>query len=370
MSGTNAEPEVLCTPKTWIESAARDQLGQVARMPNMVRVVGMPDLHPGVGSPVGAAFLSRRLIYPHLVGSDIGCGMSLWDTGLPLRKVKLDRIERRLDLEDGLPGEADRVLSEAGVEPTGHETSLGTIGGGNHFAELVRPERILDERAMRRLGANPDHAWLLVHSGSRGLGQEILRRHVARHGGKGVRPDDPAGREYLRAHDGAVRWARQNRELIAERFLSALGSKGRRLLDITHNSVQAHGEGQWLHRKGAAPGDRGPVVIPGSRGDSSFVVMPIGDGAANLASLAHGAGRKWARSEARGKLGAKADPKAMVRGRFGNRVICEDRALLFEEAPQAYKPISDVIAALTESQVARVLAETTPLLTYKTRRRV
>ncbi|MDD9941067.1 MAG: RNA ligase RtcB family protein [Myxococcales bacterium] len=363
-------PDVVATGKTWIESAALEQLRQVAGLPGMVRVVGMPDLHPGAGSPVGAAFLSDGLIYPHLVGSDIGCGMALWDTGLPLRKVKLDRLERRLDLEAGTPGAASIHLPAEGASPTGHEDSLGTIGGGNHFAELVKVERVLEQSTLRSMGADPGNAWLLVHSGSRGVGHAINRRHVAKWHAEGVEPDSDVGRSYLEAHDNAVRWASANRAVIAERFLAALGSQGRRILDIAHNSVQpdAGAQGHWLNRKGAAPTDSGPVVIPGSRGDLSFLVTPAGSGDRNLSSLAHGAGRKWARSEAKGKLGGKADPKALRRTRFGSRVICDDKALLFEEAPQAYKPAADVIAALVEAGMATVIAETSPLLTYKTRR--
>jgi release factor H-coupled RctB family protein len=185
-----------------------------------------------------------------------------------------------------------------------------------------------------------------------------------------VDPEGAAGVAYLGAHDNAVRWARANRRAVAARFEAALGASGRRLLDITHNSVQraAIDDPLWLHRKGAAPADAGPVVIPGSRGDLSYLVAPRGDGSRNLASLAHGAGRKWARADTKGKLGAKADANALQRTRFGSHVICESKALLFEEAPEAYKPIVTVIDALLDAGVISVIAELSPLLTYKTKR--
>jgi release factor H-coupled RctB family protein len=90
-----AEPDVLASRETWIESAAVEQLRSVARLPGVRRAVGMPDLHPGHGAPIGAAFAVEGLLYPHLVGSDIGCGMGLWVTDQPAHRLKLDRLEKR-----------------------------------------------------------------------------------------------------------------------------------------------------------------------------------------------------------------------------------------------------------------------------------
>jgi release factor H-coupled RctB family protein len=95
----------------------------------------------------------------------------------------------------------------------------------------------------------------------------------------------------------------------------------------------------------------------------------FGDGRLNLHSLAHGAGRKWQRSAAKGKLGKKADPALLRRTKHGGRVICEDKELLFEEAPEAYKGIEQVVSPLVEAGLVRVLATLVPVLTYKTRGR-
>src|SRR4029079_1734209 len=178
--------------------------------------------------------------------------------------------------------------------------------------------------------------------------------------------------EYLAQHDNALRWARGNRRLIATRMLEAVACDGTRVLDVFHNAVTPYpveGPDVWLHRKGAAPADQGPVVIPGSRGDLSYLVEPIGDGHANLHSLAHGAGRKWQRSAAKGKLGPKANSTLLRRTKLGGRVICEDKQLLFEEAPEAYKAIEQVVSPLVDAGCMRVLATLTPILTYKTRAR-
>lgn len=98
----------------------------------------------------------------------------------------------------------------------------------------------------------------------------------------------------------------------------------------------------WIHRKGAAPSDRGPLVIPGSRGTRSYVVVPQGDQEMNGRSVAHGAGRLWDRGKAREKgekrFGKTREGKETLRvTKLGSQVVCEDDELLFEEVPEACK---------------------------------
>jgi release factor H-coupled RctB family protein len=156
--------------------------------------------------------------------------------------------------------------------------------------------------------------------------------------------------------------------VIATRFFERLGLSGKQRLDICHNSVTAH-DGGWLHRKGAAPADKGVIVVPGSRGDLTYIVQPRLEGADRaLFSLAHGAGRKWSRSEAKAKLERKFTAADLERTKLGSRVICEDRELIFEEAPQAYKAIHQVIEDLKAASLIDVIATLRPLITYKTRR--
>ncbi|MWD61052.1 hypothetical protein GQE94_10290 [Escherichia coli] len=91
----------IASDDLWIESLAIQQLHTTANLPNMQRVVGMPDLHPGRGYPIGAAFFSVGRFYPALVGNDIGCGMALWQTDILTRKYNADKFEKRLsDLDD------------------------------------------------------------------------------------------------------------------------------------------------------------------------------------------------------------------------------------------------------------------------------
>ncbi|MGE8436427.1 MAG: RNA ligase RtcB family protein [Pseudomonas palmensis] len=361
---------LVAADDTWIEGKAIQQLETTARLGGMHRVAGMPDLHPGRGYPVGAAFFSVGRLYPALVGNDIGCGMALWRTDIPTAKLHLDKLEKRLgNLDLPLDETWQEAVASFGLPATGHERSLGTIGGGNHFAELQQLDENYDDAALAALGIERKHLLLLVHSGSRGLGEAILREQVDLFGHHGLEAGSEACTHYLGRHDGALRFAEANRQLIARRMLDRLRADGDVLLDINHNLVspaQVDGLDGWLHRKGATPSDQGAVVIPGSRGDYSYLVQPIAD-ERSLLSLAHGAGRKWMRSECKDRLASRYSVEQLSRTALGSRVICADRALIYEEAPEAYKAIDSVVGALREAGLVRVLARLKPVLTYKTR---
>ncbi|WDA42207.1 RNA ligase RtcB family protein [Erythrobacter sp. BLCC-B19] len=350
------------------DPAALDQLARTAAYDGMARVVALPDLHAGTGIAVGAAFWSPDRIWPHLVGSDIGCGMGLWETTGLLRKFRRDAASRRLTGLDGpWDGDGAAALAAAGLPPDLASPALGTIGGGNHFAEFLRVEKVADPERFAALGLSSDRVWLMVHSGSRGLGQAVLERHRQPDPARGIAAASPEARAYLAGHDAALGWAVVNRTVIAARFLRCLGMEGRQVLDISHNTVTRH-QGGWLHRKGAAPADGGPVVIPGSRGDFSYLVDPLPERADfALHSLAHGAGRKWSRKDAHARLSRRTTVAGLQITALGSAVICEDRRLIFEEAPEAYKDIGGVIADLEDAQLIRVIAKLRPLLSYKTR---
>ncbi|MEO0814518.1 MAG: RtcB family protein, partial [Myxococcota bacterium] len=201
------KPLIIRTPKSWIEGEAESQLEKVSRLPGMHRVVGMPDLHPGKGSPVGAAFFSTDRVYPYLVGNDIGCGMALLQTDAKSRALKLDKLERKVrrgDMEGPWDGDAMEWLERFDVQPAGYERSLGTVGGGNHFAELLRVKEVVDRPRFESAGLHDDRLLLLVHSGSRGLGEEILRGHVDQHQDSGLDVGSEAFEDYITKHDQAV----------------------------------------------------------------------------------------------------------------------------------------------------------------------
>lgn len=354
---------IIASEKSWIEGEAVRQLELTAAWPGMMQVVGMPDLHPGKGSPIGAAFITNGPVYPSLVGNDIGCGMGLWQTDLLTRKVKMDKLQAWMErFEDEPAGTDTEWVEEFGLIPTPHDASLGTIGGGNHFAELLRIEEIVSKDEWSATELDKEAIYLLAHSGSRGLGEEILRAHTSKHGASSMPMGDDS---YLQKHDFAVRWAKANRARIAKRVFDLIRAEGKPVLDVCHNCVVCLDQDRWLHRKGAAPSDQGLVVVPGSRGSLSYLVKPLGDGVENAFSLPHGAGRKWKRSDCKGRLEHRYSTEALKRTELGGRVICSDKDLLFEEAPEAYKSIATVVEDMTSRGFMKVIATLRPILTFK-----
>ncbi|NLT56578.1 MAG: RNA ligase RtcB family protein [Actinomycetales bacterium] len=361
-SPSPATVTVFASPTSWVESEAVDQCRRVANLDGMLHVAGMPDLHPGKGAPIGAAMAST-VLYPFLVGSDIGCGIAVFP--VRLRRAVPQRLADRFpDLDRGLDPRRDAghpAWSVVTDVPRDHVEGLGTVGRGNHFVELARIERVLAAEHTARLGLADGDLVLIVHSGSRGLGERILRSHTDRHGAGPA--DDPVA--YLAAHDAAVRWASLNRRVIAARVAVALGTDpGDPVVDQCHNLVEVVG-GAYLHRKGAAPGDDHDVLVAGTRGTRSYLVAAHAGPEANH-SVAHGAGRKMSRADALRRGRAKNTVEELRRTPLGSLVVCGDRRLLFEEAPSAYKRIEQVIADLVGHGLATPVATTVPLVTYKT----
>jgi len=229
---------LIASKENWIEGEAVRQLEATAKLPGMKKVVGLPDLHPGKGAPIGGAFFSEGIFYPYLIGNDIGCGMGLWHTNLKRHKAKIDRWMKKIpDLESQCHQDHSQWLSESGLTSSPWDCALGTLGGGNHFAELQAIQSIEDKAQCDRLGLNKNDLILLVHSGSRGLGEEILRAHVDRFKNAGLLEDSDEAKDYLERHDHAVAWARANRALIAHRFMHALGARGKLVTDLAHNTI-------------------------------------------------------------------------------------------------------------------------------------
>lgn len=356
--------------ESWVEGAALAQLRNSAMLEGMVIGAGFPDLHPGKGIPVGVALLNRDRVYPHLVGSDVGCGVGLWKTSLKATKIKQDKWVRSLSsLEEAWQGDKENWLAAYELVPSPWDKALGTIGRGNHFAELQKVEKVYCEKSFAQCSLEKNQLLLLVHSGSRGRGESLLRSHTDIHGGAGILATEEPCTSYLQEHNRAVTWAEANRALIAKRFCEQLKSDAQLVLDNCHNSVteiDSPDLSGWLHRKGAAASENGPLVIPGSRGHFSYLVEPSGNQDKNLFSLAHGAGRKWNRSSCRERLKSRFSPKTLMQTDFGCRVICNDRELLYQEAPQAYKSIDRVIEMMVQDNLIKVIATLRPLVTYKT----
>ena len=354
------------------EGEALKQLQRAASLPSMVAAAGFSDLHPGKGYPIGAAFFSTNMIYPYLLGNDVGCGISLFATTLKKAKFKLEKAFKHLNgLAEPWDGNTNAWLLKFGIiDTTGLRTGLGTIGSGNHFAELQVVEEILNPAYCESAGIRKDNLYLLVHSGSRHHGELLLRAHINKYKDAGLQIGTPEATAYVNQHATLYHWAQANRALIAERLLDQLNAVPALVTDVPHNFVQSTTIGSqlgWLHRKGAAPANTGVVPIPGSRGTLTYLVLPVAKDE-YLHSIQHGAGRKWSRADCEDRLKNRYTAESLTRTEIGSRVICEDKQLLYEEAPMAYKNIERGIEAIQQEGLATVVATLRPVLTYKVRR--
>jgi len=368
-----SEPQVrlVASPGTWIEDEAVRQLHFCARLDGMRHVTGLPSLYTGKTYPVGAAFVTEEFIYPTLIGPDVGCGMGLFKTDLRPDKVSLnDWAETPFELEHPWHEDVSKMLAAAKLNPTEFDADLGMLGGAGHFAELQMVERIQDRVAASGMGIDAADLLLLVHTGSHRLGQSVFENYVEQHGTSGLATDSDEATDYLMQHDRAVRWAEASRRLVAQRFLEGLSAKGKRLLDTVHNRIACRrdaGGKVWVHRRGAVPAE-GPVVIAGTRGTFSYLVQACPQRAEHTWSLAHGAGRKWSRTESRARMRERFQRAELEETGLGGRVVCADRGLLYEEAPGVYKNIETIMADLVGAGLVSVVATLRPVLTYKTRR--
>jgi len=348
---------VIDSPNLWIEGEAVRQLNKASELEGMQRVVGLPDIHPGKGYPIGAAFLSKDVLHPILVGNDVGCGMQFSRLNISGSKLKPEKLASKMEGLD-TPWDIDYVqkyLKDKEIEGTGFEKSLSTVGAGNHFIEAQIVHEILDPDWAEKLSSN---LYLLVHTGSRGLGESIFHEVAAKHEAKGLPIDSEEGRNYLKQHDNAVKWARANRTLCGQRVAEAFNTDIKCLLDSTHNSVTVTGD-EALHRKGAAPATDDLLVVPGSRGDLTYLVQPI-PSEKSLFSVAHGAGRKMSRLE----TFERSDSNWQVNP-WGGRVVCGDNKVAKEEAPGGYKKVATVVQALIDHGLVKVIATLRPVVTFK-----
>jgi tRNA-splicing ligase RtcB len=317
-------------------------------------------------------------LYPNAVGGDIGCGVAAmaFDGEATLldneraaaailaglcRAVPLIRHSRKSNRR--LPETLDSsVLSSAHLEALkqGEGTlQLGTLGRGNHFIELQADET--------------ERLWLMVHSGSRGMGQAIRDHQLGqcsagRNGLRFLAADSTAGHAYLQDLTWALEYAEANRLAMVHAVRDVLQGVLGILADeasyvsCNHNHVRREthfGEPVWVHRKGAmsaAEGERG--LIPGSMATHSFHVEGRGCQEA-LSSSAHGAGRRLSRTEARHRLSAKDVTRELRGVWFDHRLAPRLR----EEAPSAYKDIDEVLQS--QHELVRIVRTLRPLLSFK-----
>jgi tRNA-splicing ligase RtcB len=423
-----------------------DQACNVAHLPGIVDAsLAMPDMHEGYGFPIGgvAAFrLDEGVVSPGGVGYDINCGVRLMRTDLRVSELggRLKQLVNQLqrDIPAGVgsegaiktlaPKELDNVLvrgagwaveqgfgededlehTEAGgclegadpdvLSPRAKERGrpqVGTLGSGNHFAEVQRVDEVYLPDEAAAMGLREGGLTVLLHSGSRGLGYQVCddalqeMHHAARR--YGIELPDPqlvsvpfASREggrYLAGMRAAANFAWANRQVmmvLIERALARIFGGDRRSLgfrlvyDVAHNiaKVEDHTvDGRpvrvVVHRKGATrafppghpevPADYRevgqPVLIPGDMGRASFVC--VGTQRAmqeTFASAAHGAGRMLSRTAARRAGHGRDITRELAEG--GVIVAARSKKILAEEMPEAYKDAADVVGALKLSGIA------------------
>ena len=367
--------------KIWtrdIEHEAIAQLLNVAALPIIFsHVAAMPDVHVGIGATVGSVIPTKQAIIPAAVGVDIGCGMNAVRTSLKaaqlpdtLRHLR-SAIERRIPLgfnqhpASQMRGSAlqraaralsDRLDNIVGKHPglmkmqrRFNETwicQVGTLGGGNHFIELC-----LDEA---------QQVWIMLHSGSRGIGNVLGRYFIA-----AARKDMQRHRINLPDRDlsyfsegstlfddyvEAVEWAQDYAALNRKRMLNAVlevlklelpsFTLDSEAINCHHNYVareEHFGEQLFITRKGAISARAGELgIIPGSMGAKSYIVRGLGN-PQSFCSCSHGAGRKMSRSAAKRRFDAH-DLATQTHG-----VECRKDSGVVDEIPGAYKDIDAVM---------------------------
>lgn len=350
-------------------------LARLAAAPDVAHIAVMPDVHLAHDVCIGTVLATHATLLPAAVGGDIGCGVTTirlrgdaaWladrrAAAQVLTGVAAAVPTRRHARRRPLPAALDGPLSHPALETVRRRDGgieLGTLGRGNHFLEVQTDEA--------------GSAWLMVHTGSRALGQAIRDHHVrqaAPVGGglAGLDADSGAGRAYLADVAWARAYAAANRRAIAhaagEVLATTVGAalEPATLVDCDHNHVRAqdHDDGRlWVHRKGAIsaePGEAG--LIPGSMGTATYHVEGRGVDAA-LRSASHGAGRRLGRGAARQALGARQVLRQLEGVWFDHRLLDELR----DEAPGAYKDIQAVMRA--QRDLVKITRALRPRLVYK-----
>jgi tRNA-splicing ligase RtcB (3'-phosphate/5'-hydroxy nucleic acid ligase) len=352
-------------------------LERLARSDDVRRIAVMPDVHLSADVCVGTVVGTGHTLYPNAVGGDIGCGVAALalDAGAEVldddraAAEVLARLYRAVPLIRHHRGGSSRLpltleetpLSTPRLESKKEEAALqlGTLGRGNHFVELQADEE--------------GGLWLMLHTGSRGIGQAVRDHHLARGqaGRSGLRfldAESAHGREYLSDLAWALEYAESSRLAIREAvcgvLAAVLGIQPREGSYVTcnHNHVRREthaGEQLWVHRKGAIPAAAGePGLIPGSMGTRSVHVEGRGCAEA-LGSSAHGAGRRLSRTDARRALSPRDVLRELRHVRFDHRLA----AGLREEAPSAYKDVDGVLRA--QADLVRIVRRLRPVLAFK-----
>ncbi len=431
------------------------QVRNVACLPGIVgHSIAMPDMHWGYGFPIGgvaAVDAETGVISPGGVGYDINCGVRLAIVPLSFQsldaRTKQQLIERifhyvpsgvgkghthnhpltdqdyaqiadkgvkwALDKGYALPQDLDHIESYGFIEGANigkvsqeardrGRAQLGTIGSGNHFAEIGEIETLFLPEVAAAWGIEKGQTYILIHSGSRGFGHQIcqdtLNTLIQKEFHQGL-PDrqlvaapikSREGRDYFAAMATAANYAFNNRQLILHAIrrafteVFAIKPENIRLIyDVCHNIAKfenhlVNGKMQKLcvHRKGAtrsfgkgteelSPVFRGtgqPVLVPGDMGRASHLMVGLGN-QLTWSSSCHGAGRAASRHQSANAWKGINPIKHMKD--LGVTVMSNSMKTVVEEMPNAYKNVDDVVDAVQEAKLANKVARLRPQLVLK-----
>jgi tRNA-splicing ligase RtcB len=352
-------------------------LERLARSEGVRRIAVMPDVHLSADVCIGTVVATDRTLYPNAVGGDIGCGIAAlaFESAADVldneqaaaqmlnafyRAIPFVRHNRRSAAS--LPADLEaRPLSMPALDvlKTTAALQLGTLGSGNHFVEFQADET--------------GRLWVMLHSGSRGIGQAIRDHHQARatparSGLRFLRADSGPGQAYLDDVAWALDYADANRRALLAAVKDAVASvlgvaaDAGSYISCHHNHVrrESHGgEALWVHRKGAMPAAAGEAgLLPGSMGTRSFHVEGRGNPEA-LCSSAHGAGRRLSRTDARRKVSSGQLLEELHAVWFDHRLA----GRLREESPAAYKDVDAVVRQ--QRDLVRIVRRLRPVLSFK-----
>ncbi len=371
VSGAKVPIRMWADPASVEESAMR-QLQNVATLPWIKGLAVMPDVHFGKGATVGSVIAMRGAVCPAAVGVDIGCGMSAVRTSLTVNDLPSDLSRLRSRIEQAIP--VGRAMHDDPVDP-GRFHGMATAGWDDfwgRFAGVARAVRFREERATKQMGTlgsgnhfaevNIDEGgavWLMLHSGSRNIGKELADHHIGVAQGlshnQGIIDCDlavfVADTPQMAAYRNDLYWAQEyakyNRAIMMALFKDVIRKEFKKAKPVFGQEISCHhnyvseerydGMDLLVTRKGAIRAGSGDFgIIPGSMGTGSYIVKGLGN-EASFNSASHGAGRRMSRNAAKRRFSTR-DLEEQTRG-----VECRKDAGVVDEIPAAYKPIEQVI---------------------------
>lgn len=359
--------------KIWADSVQDSALRQIENLTTLPflyhHLAIMPDVHAGMGMPIGGVLACKNAVIPNAVGVDIGCGMCAvktnWKVDDIRQQVLRKQIMRGIREQIPLGRHHHKVAQDEKFLPQGHDVErmtvvkrrqesilkeVGTLGGGNHFIELQRDEE--------------GYLWIMIHSGSRNLGKLVgeyyneLAQTLNNRWYSVVSPDirlpflplrTDEFQAYWREMEYCIDFALCNRKLMMQRIEEVVkdavpGITFEPMINIAHNYAaweEHFGEHVIIHRKGATLATMGTTgIIPGSQGTASYIVEGLGN-PESFCSCSHGAGRLMSRTEAVHTLDMKAEVERLEAKGIIHAIRGQSD---MEEASGAYKDIESVMS--------------------------